>query len=656
MCSPADPVLRSLRSHYRSGTDDLGAEFFGPCLRLCVRYSRAAAYFTSDSLATWIGALPRLVGSSNVRIRLLISPILSGPDLEALRTALERGTARETLRRRIADDVLADVLRDLEPVAAADARRRVFAWLVANDRLSLRFAFPKHFDQAGMFHEKIGIFEFADGSSVAFTGSANETAGGHKRNYESIDVFRSWKTADEDRVRIKVKQFEDAWGGNAAGLAVEEPSPEMLARIRTYAPTDNPLLPGRGLDPDPEANRWRHQDEAISSFLQHRRGVLEMATGTGKTRTALRIYSALKEGDEIDGLIVTTSGTDLLKQWGDELLTWVEGSYVSIYRHFERFHELGRFLGHPRNSALVISRQQLVNVLSGLPADERARIMIVHDEVHGLGSPQNRRDLAGEHGSFPYVLGLSATPERSYDEEGNRFIEEEIGDVIFKFGLREAIERGILCEFDYEPLGYELTENDRQRLQSVYALQAARAKDGKPMQKEEVWRHLADVYKTAENKVEVFADYLAKRPDTVVNAVIFVHTTEYGDRLLDIVHKYTRRYSTYYSDDQREQLESFSRGDLECLITCHRIAEGIDVPGLETVVLFASDRSRLGTIQRIGRCLRTDPGNPDKRARIVDFVRPDAKGTRDPEADQRVSADEERSDWLFGLSRTRREG
>ena len=64
----------------------------------------------------------------------------------------------------------------------------------------------------------------------------------------------------------------------------------------------------------------------------------------------------------------------------------------------------------------------------------------------------------------------------------------------------------------------------------------------------------------------------------------------------------------------------FARGEIDCLITCHRISQGIDIRALQNVFLFASARAKLETIQRIGRCFCTDPANPDKRARVIDFV------------------------------------
>ncbi|MGO7163683.1 helicase-related protein [Rhizobium johnstonii] len=118
--------------------------------------------------------------------------------------------------------------------------------------------------------------------------------------------------------------------------------------------------------------------------------------------------------------------------------------------------------------------------------------------------------------------------------------------------------------------------------------------------------------------------------------------------MLASIHRRTHRYRTYYADDDRDHLIAFARGDIDCLITCHRISQGIDIRSLNTVILFASARAKLETIQRIGRCLRIDPAKPDKRALVVDFVRPEA------ETDAVPNADQERCAWLSELAKVRK--
>ena len=646
--------VENLKPHYRSGEDDLGQDFFLPCLRTCSTYDRAVGYFSSSVLLSWLEALPRIVGNPDVKIRLLASPEISQSDKEALDLATN-DSSRQQLRQKVADQILNELITFASGPLAGQALRlqtQVLAWLIANDRLELRFAFPQHTDHPGIFHEKIGVFTFPWSERVAFTGSANETNQGHTHNYESLDVYRSWLSEDANRVQTKIDQFETAWSGRAQGLHVCSISPSVLARL-----AESPTNRSEGtekiqwlLHQEEVAHKWRHQDEALSAFLHAKHGVLEMATGTGKTKTALKILDTLLNENEIDGVVICTDGTDLLDQWRKEIDLWQLNRYyrMRVLRHYGSYRELERFIIKPEGAVLVISRQSLSKLLKQLPPIQRNRLAIVHDEVHGLGSPSMREQLLGEHKFFGYRLGLSATPEREYDEEGSKFIASELGNIIFRFGLKEAIERGILSPFDYYALTYELTDDDRARLKAVYNKEAARKAAGNPMTKEELWTELSKVYKTAEQKPFIFMEFISKHPDLLKSTIIFVETRDYGQKILEIVHQYTHKYRTYYADDDRQHLVDFAKGKIDCIITCHRISQGIDIKHLKHVILFSSARAKLETIQRIGRCIRTDPKQPDKRAVVVDFVRPQDEGELD------LNADQARMEWLQELARVNR--
>lgn len=643
--------ISQLRGHYRSGSSTLGVEFFAPCLKEAVRYRRAAGYFSSSALITWASALPRIVADSGLKIQLIASPELSASDVQTLQK-LGDPNERQKYRQKITDNVLNAITEYTKDTNDTKARAEIFAWMIANDRLQIKFAFAEHIQGADLFHAKYGVFDFPNGERVAFIGSANETFRGHTQNYETIDVYRDWIAGDEERVNDKVAQFDEAWDNKAPGLNVLAPSGSVLQKLRERAPS---VRPGIQEQLAPEAAmtdpKWKHQDEAVAAFLEEKGGILEMATGTGKTRTSIKILEKLIDSGKIDRAIVTTDGTDLLEQWSLELGDWalnpLRQDWV-IYRHFGIHHELSDYARKVHPSILVISRTQLERVFKQIRPPERARMLIIHDEVHGLGQPALVASLKGEHSSFGWKLGLSATPERAYDDDGNAFITSELGPTIFEFPLERAIARGVLCEFEYIPLEYELTQNDRDRLRDVQKKKAARQHAGNPMSKEEVWIEYSRVYKTAEAKPDVFQKYLKQNPHILKNCIIFVETIEYGRRILEIIDQYTNRYRTYYADDDRADLVRFARGEFDCLVTCHRISQGIDITALENVVLFASASAKLETIQRIGRCLRLDPSKPNKRATVLDFVRPSKDGGGIPDADQ------ERCAWLSGLSTIRR--
>lgn len=644
----ADP-LDGILPYYRTGTHHIGEDFFKKCLSSCVAYDRAAGYFSSSVLVSWAAILPNIL-ANEVRIRLLISPELSVADTDLLKTIASTADRADFLQKH-ADAIVNEALEFALAPADRKKRQLLLAWLIASNQLELRFAAPTENTDESIFHDKSGVFTYPDQRRIGFAGSANETGAAYKRNTERIFVFKSWDPAALGAVNDLEKDFQKMWTGDEGRLTVIPLSEAAMKKIKAMSPKDRP-----DFSEDPvlqtQGNNWAHQTEAVEAFCKARHGVLEMATGTGKTKTALLIAERLLLEKKIDGLIVAVNGTDLLDQWSKTLVTWahLRRPPLTVLRQYETHYQAQTYALHPAGRILVISRQQLGRLFHLLPKKIRASLLIVHDEVHGLGAPSLRNEIPDETKQFGYRLGLSATPEREYDAEGSQFIENEIGQVVYRFTIEDAIKRGILSEFTYIPLEYSLTDDDRRRLKAVYAKQAARKLAGNPMSIEELWTEIARIYKTAEEKPAVFANYLVGHKDVLKRAIIFVEEKEYGGRILPIISPITHNYRTYYAEDDRAELIRFASNELDCLITCHRISQGIDIRNLRAVILFSSARARLETIQRIGRVLRVDPHDPNKRAVVIDFVR-----KKNEEDTQYPSADDERASWLTELSNTRRE-
>lgn len=163
-----------------------------------------------------------------------------------------------------------------------------------------------------------------------------------------------------------------------------------------------------------------------------------------------------------------------------------------------------------------------------------------------------------------------------------------------------------------------------------------------------MYMQLSHVNKTAINKIDEFEKLIAQHSELLNKSIIFVQTMEYGRLLQNVLIKYADRYHTYYADDEKINLEKFVNGELDCLVTCKKISEGIDISCVTNIFLFSSDRSKLVTTQRIGRALRLDKNNPDKVANIIDFV------INDGDKENDTDADHERMAWLTDLSKTRR--
>ncbi|EST26977.1 DEAD/DEAH box helicase family protein [Streptomyces roseochromogenus] len=629
-------ALRSIKyqEDYRSGYNNLVEEFFRPSLREASSYWRAVGYFSSTALESFGSPLGEFVMNGG-KIRLVTSVELTETDLKAI----SEGASKETVCAQRLQQIVEEDFTDGMGTGVARLSR-----LLELGRLEIRIAVPKH--GSGIYHEKIGLFFDNDGEYVAFSGSSNESRSAFEQNRECIDVFTAWESPI--RAERKRSHFEQVWAGTDIGVEVysfpEAARQRLLQAYHARAQTGTPR---------PRSDKWRHQEEALRIFLSSERGVLNMATGTGKTRTALKITKALFDAGDIDNVIVAMDGTDLLDQWYNELLSTRRqlGRSPHVYRDYEAHKELQEFSLSTRERILLVSRRgderrdPLASALRQLDRRSARRTLLIHDEVHRLGSPGTRQRLTGLSDEVRFRLGLSATPDREYDEEGNAFIEEHIGPVLMSFELSDAIERGILAPFNYHPLPYELTQQDRERMRDVYKRQAARAAAGNPMRDEEVWIELAKVHKTSPAKLPVFDEFIASHQELLERCIIFVETQEYGRQVLSIVHKYRPDFHTYFTAQNSSTLSRFARGDLQCLITCHRLSEGIDIQSLNTVILFSSARARLETIQRIGRCLRSDPANPQKIANVVDFVR-DSDG-------EAQNSDQERADWLAEMAALR---
>ena len=617
------------QTDYRSGYDNIVDDFFRPSLREAKKYWRAVGYFSSSALESFGSPLGEFIKNGGT-IRLVTSVELSSADLEAI----ENGAPKPDIcAQRLVRIIESEFANGIGNGTARLAR------LLEIGRLEIQIAVPRM--GTGIYHEKIGIF-IDNGNFVAFTGSSNESRNAFENNRECVDVYPSWQSSE--RAQRKRAHFETLWNRTDEGVEVYS-FPEAARRklLRVCGEWEA----GRRLG-QRHHRKWRHQEEAASIFLSAERGVLNMATGTGKTRTALNIMQTLFDTDQIDTVVTCTDGNDLLDQWYGELLNVRQdiGRDVRVFRHYKEKKEIQEFALHPKRAFLLLSRSPASMVFNQLDAAQGRRTLLIHDEVHGLGSPGNRERLTGLSDHIRYRLGLSATPERPYDQDGNRFIEEHVGPVLYTFGLQEAIERWILAPFNYHPLPYTPTEDDRSRIAAVYKRKRAREAAGEPMSETELWIELARVYKTSAAKLPIFSDFIKDHHDMLERCIVFTETVEYGQGVLDIVHRYRPDFHTYFSGEDQSTLQRFARGDLECLLTCHRLSEGIDIQSLSNVILFSSEKGQLETVQRIGRCLRTNPEEPGKVANVIDFI-------RESDDDAIPNADEERREWLAELSHVR---
>ena len=617
---------------YRTGYNDIVDDFLRPSLECATSYWRAVGYFSSSALESFGQPLGTFIKNGG-SIRLITSVELSQRDLDAIESGMKK---REVCERRIEEII------EIEFAEGVGSGTERLARLLELDRLKILIALPK--TGAGIYHEKIGLF-FQGSDYVAFTGSSNESRNAFENNRECVDVFPSWSS--QKRAARKKEHFEALWNGSDKGVEVysfPDAARKKLIRICGRTLINGPQMEYK------EDRKWRHQDEAVTKFLKVERGILNMATGTGKTRTAMKIIQKLYSTGKIKRVIVSASGNDLLNQWYYQILTIRNEVDAAVYRHYDGTHDIEDFKLSSDRAILIASRSSVAKAIRSISSEFGSKTLLIYDEVHGLGSPETRKNLDGLSNSIRFRLGLSATPERSYDDDGNEFILGHVGPEIFRFALDEAIRRGILASFNYHPLVYEVSSDDKKRIKGAYIEYDKKRAQGKPVAKEDLYMKIAHVHKTSKAKLPIFEKFIDQNRNLLERCIVFVETRDYGKEVIELIHKYRSDFHTYFSGEESGTLKRFANGELECLVTCHRVSEGIDIQSLSSVILFSSSHSNLETIQRMGRCLRTDPSNPAKKANVVDFIR---QSKSDKKSD--LNSDEMRKCWLAKLSKAGQE-
>jgi len=655
------------------GSSSIGRDFIRPCLKECSVYRRHTAFFRIGALNFWSSAFTHLI-EENVKIELMTSMVVDDPKVIRALELNKTVEDRKYILSKCAQTIIFDAIGFDQDETRIDKRQKLLHYLIANGQLEIKFALPRSGSPTGpedpLYHVKKGYFKFDDHNKtlIAFSGTFNDSLGGNEYQWEDVNVFRSYDDGDLKRLERTVQSCDREWNGESDHLEVFELSSKTLKLIKTKSPKNKPIVvtpPDGGPDEGSvdSLDIWEHKKEAIKAFLKCKNGILEMATGTGKTKTALEIAKQLFIKNEIDSVICTTNGTDLLFQWQEEFFQWQEENPTNdigeliLKRHFDRYHEIQDYVNDSSGRFIITSRnaKNLSNIFSNLSKERKKNTLIIHDEIHKLGSNTLKESLPGGHSDFVYRLGLSATPEREYDKEGNDFIDREIGSTIYEFGLEQAIKKRVLCPFNYYAISYFLTDEEKKAKKALISSYHAKEGTSEAIPKEQLYRQLSDVNKLASNKPSVFKSFIDNNKNLLNRSIIFVHQKTQGDLISNSIKDLVPDWSTYYEGRDTSYLRDFSDGFINTLIACERISEGIDISDLSTVALIASNRARLTTIQRIGRCLRTDPENPDKVANVIDLIL-DLDGKVDeeqPEEEQR--SDILRYDWLTNLSKIKPE-
>ena len=203
------------------------------------------------------------------------------------------------------------------------------------------------------------------------------------------------------------------------------------------------------------------------------KGLFAMATGTGKTITSLNCLLDIYKRKGYNKALILVPTITLVNQWEQECRKFRFSNIIKVYSknlvwrdEVERVHFNEKYKSDkdPEVSYIIIStyasysREKVFNVLNGF---DKRRVLVIADECHNMGSGSLVKRLK----EIPYLrrIGLSATPERQFDENGNNKIRKFFGSeehYTYDYSMKEAIDKGVLCRYMYYPHIVKLTSDE----------------------------------------------------------------------------------------------------------------------------------------------------------------------------------------------------
>ena len=635
---------------YETHNDNVIDDFYIPCLQNSSEYDVITGFFDGRALKMLATGLCPLVTSGG-KMKIILSTEVNEKDAEAISNGYKQ---RESFIEERLLKEWEDPTDEFEKSYLS-----LLSYLIASGTLDVKIGIVSE-RNTSILHQKVSIFRDRSGNSVVAQGSGNLTPNGLFYNSEVFDVYCSWN-GEIGRCTDHALLFRKKWNGNDQSVQVI-PFPEAVKRkILTYSdyvPTeelgnldkryrsDLVLRSSRKDGPNTdEIDFFDYQKEAIGEWKKNGyRGYLDMATGTGKTITALgAAVSLINERPKPAKryfLFIIVPQTALVDQWGENCekfgimpLLCYGNSKKWLSSFLEKTEAIKA--GISPFEAVVITQDSALRkeVLDALEKVAPYTIFI-GDEAHNLGATQIGQILKID---FRFRLGLSATIQRHFDDAGTQKILSFFGTCLIHLPIHDAIKGGKLCHYLYHPVLVSLSPtelDDYKKLSKRISKAKAADPDDDFGRVKDLLIKRSRIVAGASQKAEIL-DSLISPFENKKHILVYCGSEtginaddEQTDKQIDDVkqrleshHMLALTYTAKEKPEERKKrIRFFIRGEINALVAIRCLDEGVDIPCIETAFILASTTNPKQYIQRRGRLLRIDRDNKDKIAQIYDFV------------------------------------
>lgn len=370
-----------------------------------------------------------------------------------------------------------------------------------------------------------------------------------------------------------------------------------------------------------ELRQW--QVEALSAWRRGGdRGVAAVVTGGGKTIFAYGCMLDLVGRAPETRFVILVPTIALQDQWAVGLAEdlGVGADEVALFGG-------GRAAPKPCRVNLMVINAGRVHA----PAiASEGPVMLIVDECHRIASPVNAQALEGPHVA---TLGLSATPERDFDDLFEEVVVPALGPIIFEYDYNQARADGVITPFELANVAVDLDAAEQARYDKLTRQVGATYK--RHERGEDVQDRL---HRLLRDRARVSTGAHARLPAAIrlverhrrERAIVFHEQIDAANVLTQILANRNHRVAAYHSGLgaalRLDNLRMFRRGEIDVLVTCRALDEGINVPNASVAILVASTASTRQRIQRLGRVLR--PATNKERAVIYTIYAVDPEAER----------------------------
>ena len=637
------------KSIYSSGDKLSPVDFFTNALSRSISLDIGLGFFSSASFNVLSYGFAKFI-SNDGKMRLYINQYLSDEDYSVLVSTPDK----------IEDGVIQSFYAMLNLLSKRDEHFfNCLSYLVYTGRIEIKIIIPK---TGGIAHQKFGVFTDEAQNKVSFIGSLNLTATAlTSKNIESIACQMSWKGAEESILEYE-ELFESFFTGKKDEVTVIPANKLSKEIIKAFPSTDEKRIIDEEEKLVKEWNRKREEKEEDTSSTvlvatddaprfpyttgpfpyqvdaykswkaNGETGIFAMATGTGKTITSLNCVLEEYEHSGKYKILILVPSNDLVTQWTEEVGKF---NFQNIYVVNGKNNWRKSLTELKNEAAWGIERNYVIISTYASFTDDSFQTLIkklnddtmvlIADEAHNVGSTTVRK--AFEVLPIRKRIALSATPNRKYDEEGTRAIEEFFHDVppyCYSFSMERAIQEKRLMHYLYYPRIAYLDDEEMSRYlyytKRLLAMFDSKTKSFPDTQEvTDLLMKRKRVIHKAGDKYRVFMSIVDELVSKDKAHYCFVYTPEGIDYNSDeegsiiekmkemVYEKYPEIHTnTFLGGDtgKKDKLRAFAEGKIDMLFAMKCLDEGVDVPRAEIGIFTSSTGNPRQFIQRRGRLLR----------------------------------------------------